>query len=56
MLVNVYMGDKKLEEKDFKNYICISQFISDLVNEVYYSYISSNSDSTENKQTLVKVR
>lgn len=49
MVVNVYMGDKKLEEEDFKNYICISQFVSDLVNEVYYSYINSNSGSTENK-------
>ena len=33
------MGDKKLEKKDYKNYICVSDYVINLVNEVYYNKI-----------------
>ena len=39
MTVTVYMGDKKLEKEDYKNYICISEYVINLVNEVYYNKI-----------------
>ncbi|MCD8372992.1 MAG: hypothetical protein LUD27_06815 [Clostridia bacterium] len=37
MTVTVYMGDKKLKKEDYKNYICVSEYVVNLVNEVYYN-------------------
>ena len=39
LTVTIYMGDKKLEKEDYKNYICTSEYVINLVNEVYYSKI-----------------
>lgn len=39
MKVTVYMGDKKLKKEEYKNYICVSKYVIDLVNEVYYNKI-----------------
>ncbi len=33
------MGDKKLKKEDFKKYICVSEYVINLVNEVYYNKI-----------------
>lgn len=33
------MGDKKLEKEDYKNYICTSEYVKKLVNQVYYNKI-----------------
>ena len=33
------MGDKKLEKDDYKNYICVSEYVKKLVNQVYYNKI-----------------
>ena len=39
MTISVYMGGKKLQKSEYKNYICVSDYVSELVNEVYYSKI-----------------
>lgn len=39
MTVTVYMGDKRLEKEDYKNYICVNEYAINLVNEVYYNKI-----------------
>lgn len=39
MTISVYMGGKKLKKGEYKNYICVSDYVSELVNEVYYSKI-----------------
>ena len=39
MTITVYMGDKKLEKEDYKNYICVSEYVRNLVDEVYYNKI-----------------
>ncbi|MFR2461964.1 MAG: hypothetical protein ACLTAN_08945 [Christensenellaceae bacterium] len=39
MTISVYMGGKKLQKGEYKNYICVSDYVSELVNEVYYSKI-----------------
>ena len=39
MTISVYMGNKKLQKGEYKNYICVSDYVSELVNEVYYSKI-----------------
>lgn len=39
LIVTIYMGDKKLEKNDYKNYICISEYVKKLVDQVYYSKI-----------------
>lgn len=36
MRVRLFMGDEEISQEDVKNYICISPYIADLVNEVYY--------------------
>lgn len=36
--VEVYLGEKKLKPNEIKNYICINEYISEIVNEVYYKY------------------
>lgn len=36
--VEVYMGEKKLRPEEIKNYICTNEYVSDVVNEVYYKY------------------
>ncbi len=36
--VVVYMGEKKIKPEDMKNYICINEYISEVVNEIYYKY------------------
>ena len=40
MTISVYMGGKKLQKGEYKNYICVSDYVSELVNEVYYSKIA----------------
>ena len=35
MTISVYMGGKKLQKGEYKNYICVSDYVSELVNEVY---------------------
>ena len=37
--VTVYMGNKRLQKEEYKNYICVSDYVANLVNEVYYSKI-----------------
>ena len=39
MTISVYMGGKKLQKGEYKNYICVSDYVSELVNEEYYSKI-----------------
>ena len=39
LTITVFMGDKKLEKEDYKRYICVSDYVINLVNEVYYSKI-----------------
>ena len=39
LTVTIYMGDKKLEKEDYKNYICTSEYVKKLVNQVYYNKI-----------------
>lgn len=39
MTISVYMGGKRLQKGEYKNYICVSDYVSELVNEVYYSKI-----------------
>lgn len=36
--VEVFLGEKKIEPSEMKNYICINEYISEIVNEVYYKY------------------
>lgn len=36
--VVVYMGEKKIKPEYMKNYICINEYISEVVNEIYYKY------------------
>ena len=36
--VEIFMGDNKIKLNDLKNYICINEYISDIVNEIYYKY------------------
>lgn len=51
MTVTVYMGDKKLEKEEYKNYICISEYVINLVNEVYYNKIE---EFRKNKNIKIK--
>ena len=37
--ITIYMGDQKLTQEDFKRYICVSEYVINLVNEVYYSKV-----------------
>ena len=39
MTVTVYMGNKRLKKEEYKNYICVSEYVAYLVNEVYYGKI-----------------
>lgn len=48
MTISVYMGGKKLQKSEYKNYICVSDYVSELVNEVYYSKI----DEYNRRKTL----
>ena len=50
LTVTVYMGDKKLEKEDYKNYICVSEYVINLVNEVYYSKIEEFRKRQKEKQ------
>lgn len=36
--IEVFMGDTKLKPNEMKNYMCINDYVSDIVNEVYYKY------------------
>lgn len=36
--VEIFIGDNKIKLNDLKNYICINEYISDIVNEIYYKY------------------
>ena len=36
--VEVYMGEKKISPEEVKNYICTNDYVSELVNEVYYKF------------------
>ena len=36
--IEVFLGNKKIEPCEIKNYICINEYISEVVNEVYYNY------------------
>jgi hypothetical protein len=36
--VEVFMGEKKLQPSEYKNYICVNEYISEVVNDVYYKY------------------
>ena len=47
------MGDKKLKKEDYKNYICVSEYVINLVNEVYYSKIKEFGVSQDDKQNAV---
>ena len=38
MEVIVYMGNERLGREDYGKYICVSQFVGNIVNEVYYKY------------------
>lgn len=51
MTVTVYMGDKKLEKEEYKNYICISEYVINLVDEVYYNKIE---EFRKNKNIKIK--
>lgn len=31
MTISVYMGGKKLQKSEYKNYICVSDYVSELV-------------------------
>ena len=37
--VSVYMGNKRLRKEEYKKYICVSEYVANLVNEVYYGKI-----------------
>lgn len=39
--VEVYLGERKLSPDEIKNYICTNDYVSELVNEVYYKYHSN---------------
>ena len=39
MTVSVYMGNKRLRKEEYKKYICVSDYVANLVNEVYYGKI-----------------
>lgn len=34
--VEVFLGNEKIEPSEMKNYICINEYVSEIVNEVYY--------------------
>ena len=58
MTISVYMGNKKLQKGEYKNYICVSDYVSEVVNEVYYSKIdeynrrrSQSENRTNDKKT-----
>ena len=38
MKVTVFIGDEEVKEEDFKNYICVSPYVAQVVNKVYYEY------------------
>lgn len=40
LTVTIYMGDKKLEKDEHKKYVCTSEYVINLVNEVYYEKIA----------------
>lgn len=42
MKVRLFMGDEEISQEDVKKYICISPYIAELVNEVYYRYKKTN--------------
>ena len=39
LTVTVYMGNKRLRKEEYKKYICVSDYVANLVNEVYYGKI-----------------
>lgn len=52
MTINVYMGSKKLQKGEYKNYICVSDYVSELVNEVYYSKIGEYTKRRSSAQSI----
>ena len=36
MKVRIFMGEEEITQEDIKKYTCISPYIAELVNEVYY--------------------
>lgn len=50
MTISVYMGGKKLQKGEYKNYICVSDYVSELVNEVYYSKIDEYNEYNKRKK------
>ena len=38
--ITIYMGDKKLQKDEHKKYVCTSEYVINLVNEVYYEKIA----------------
>ncbi len=39
MKVNVFMGDEKVEDKEIKKYLCVSEVVKNAVDEAYYGYL-----------------
>ncbi|MGN1053022.1 MAG: hypothetical protein ACI4SH_06530 [Candidatus Scatosoma sp.] len=50
MTVNVYMGNKRLRKEEYKKYICVSDYVINLVNEVYYNKIDEFKKKALEKQ------
>ncbi len=46
--VIVYMGEEKIPPEKMKNYICINEYVIELVNEVYYKIYPEKKLSTIN--------
>lgn len=53
MTITVYMGDKKLEKEDYKNYICVSEYVRNLVDEVYYNKIDEFRKKQLEKEKMI---
>lgn len=53
MTITVYMGDKKLEKEDYKNYICVSEYVKNLVDEVYYNKIDEFRKKQLEKEKMI---
>lgn len=44
MKVNVFMGGEKVDPKDIKNYLCVSEVVKSAVDEAYYGYLDGKTE------------
>ncbi len=44
--IDIFMGEEPIKPSEIKNYICVSDYVCDLVNDVYYKILFTKKSMT----------